>query len=277
MSGLEPGSIRGKNGGFSIWRIPNVLLEPRGNYFHERDEVIERLGRLRSLAGGVVVIGMIVFYSGLSHTGYTRKGGALGGADITLSTPEGKWITGLIVTISVAVFVIPVVSLILVLAAERGYRRATLYQLRWLFIAAGGYAVLCAAVLGIAAGMGYLEKTLAGHPAGIVIGLLSLPVGIILLVWLFKGLWLIATGLFRADDAHPLLAPVCGILVVWIAALVMYTEGGKGGLTGVPQTAGKIIAFGGAVTVTILNVMALARLKKDPNWAFRRGPARLNG
>ena len=137
MSGLEPGSINGKNGRFSIWRIPNFLLEPRGDYFHEPDDRIERLSKYRSLAGGAIVIGMIVYYSGLSHTGYTRTGGALGGADITLNTPEGNWLTGIVVTISAAILVIPVVSLILILTAERPYRRATLYQLRWLAIAAG--------------------------------------------------------------------------------------------------------------------------------------------
>jgi len=57
-------------------------------------------------------------------------------------------------------------------------------------------------------------------------------------VWFFKGLYLIATGLFRADDAHP----------------------------------GQIVAFGGAVSVTIINTMTLIRLKKQPRWAFRRGP-----
>jgi hypothetical protein len=277
MSGLEPGSINGKNGRFSIWRIPNFLLEPRGDYFHERDESIGRLHKYRSLGGGAIVIGMIIYYSGLSHTGYTRAGGALGGADITLSTPEGKWLTGIIVTISAAILVIPVVSLILVLAAERGYRRATFYQLRWLVIAAGSFAGLCAVILGLAAALGYLEKSQTRHLVGAVISLLSLPIAIILLAWFFKGLYLIATGLFRADDAHPLLAPVSGIPVVWIAALIMYVEGGTGGLTGVPETLGKIVTFGGAVTVTIINVMTLARLKKHEHWAYRRGPTRLTG
>lgn len=277
MSGLGPGSIKGKNGRFSIWRIPNFLLEPRGDYFHEPDERIERLSKYRSVAGGAIVIGMIVYYSGLSHTGYTRTGGALGGANITLNTPEGNWLTGIVVTISAAILVIPVVSLILVLTADHAYRRATLYQLRWLAIAAGSFAGLCAVILGLAAALGYLEKSLGHHLAGAVIGLLSLPIGIILLVWFFKGLYLIATGLFRADDAHPLLAPISGIPIVWIAALVMYFDGGTGGLTGVPETLGKIVAFGGAVTVTIINVMTLARLKKHPHWAFRRGPTQLTG
>jgi hypothetical protein len=45
-------------------------------------------------------------------------------------------------------------------------------------------------------------------------------------------------------------------------------------LTGVPETLGKIIACG-AITVTIINVMTLARLKRDPHWAYRRGPTQL--
>lgn len=275
MSGLKPGSIKGKNGRPSIWRVPNFLLEPRGDYFHEPDELIGRLSKLRSVAGGAVVIGMIIYYSGLSHTGYTRQGGVLGGANITSNTPEGGWLVGLVVTISAAIFVIPVVALILVLAADRGYRRTTAYQLRWIVISASGFAGLSAVILGIAAGVNYLEKSLTQHRSlglGVVVSLVALPVAVILLVWFFKGLYLIATGLFRADDAHPLLAPVSGIPIVWIAAFVMYFQGGTGGLTGVPETLGKIVAFGGAISVTIINTMTLMRLKKQPHWAFRRGP-----
>jgi hypothetical protein len=275
MGGLKPGSIKAKNGRLSIWRVPNFLLEPRGDYFHESDEFIDRLARLRSIAGGAVVIGMIIYYSGLSHTGYTRKGGLLGGANITTNTPEGGWLAGLIVTISAAILVIPIVALILVLAAERGYRRATVYQLRWIIISAGGFAGLTLVTLGVAAGINYLEKSSMHHLSpvvGIAATIMAIPVAIILLVWFFKSLYLIATGLFRADDAHPLLAPVAGIPIVWIIAFITYFEGGSGGLTGVPETLGKIVAFGGAVSVTIINTMTLIRLKKDPCWAFRRGP-----
>jgi hypothetical protein len=277
MSGLRPGSIKSNNGRFSIWRVPNFLLEPRGDYFHEPDEFINRLGKLRSIAGGAVVTGMIIYYSGLSHTGYTRKGGLLGGANITTSTPEGSWLAALLVTISAAILVIPVVALSLVLAAETGYRRATAYQLRWVVVAAGGFAGLTAVSLGVAKGVNLLEQSLRGdvHPVvAVLASLLAIPGAIILLVWFFKGLYLIATGLFRADDAHPLLAPVAGICIVWIAAFIMYFEGGTGGLAGVPETLGKIVAFGGAVSVTIINTMTLLRLKKDPHWAFRRGPVR---
>jgi hypothetical protein len=277
MSGLEPGSIKNKNGHFSIWRIPNFILEPRGNFFHERDELIDRLGRYRSVAGGVIVIGMILYYSGLAHTGYTRKGGLLGGANITADTPEGGWIVGIIVTISAAILVIPVVAIILVFTAERGHRYATAYQLRWIIEAVGGFAGLSALILGVSAGVSYLEKSLThlNLLIGIVASLLAIPIAILLFVWFFKGLYLIATGLFRADDAHPLLAPISGIPIVWIVALIMYVEGGTGGLVGVPETLGRIAAFGGAVSVTILNVMTLSRLKKHPHWAFRRGPIQL--
>lgn len=273
---MKPGSIENKNGQLSIWRVPNFLLEPRGDYFHEPDEFIDRLGKLRSIAGGAVVIGMIVYYSGLSHTGYTRNGGLLGGADITANTPEGGWLVALLVTISAAILVIPVVALVLVLAAEPGYRRVTAWQLRWIVVAAGGFAALTAVIFGVAEGLSYLEKSLTQHlnpVVGVLASLLAIPVAVILLVWFFKGLYLIATGLFRADDAHPLLAPVSGIPIVWIAAFIMYFEGGTGGLAGVPETLAKIVAFGGAVSVTIINTMTIVRLKKHPHWAFRRGPA----
>lgn len=275
MSGAEPGSIRGRKGGVSVWRVPNFLLEPRGDFFHEHDELIERLNKWRSVAGGSIVIGMIIYYAGLAHTGYTRKGGVLGGANMTTNTPEGSWIGGLIVTFSVAIFVVPIVSLVLVLTAERGHRLATLYQLRWIAIASVSYAGLCAVSFGIAEGVADLQKSSTKHldpVLDIVLTLLGSAVGIILLVWFCKGFYLLVTGLFRADDAHPLLAPIAAIPIVWIASLVMYFEGGTGGLSGVPETLGKIVAFGGAVSVTIISVFTLRRLKNHPGWAFRRGP-----
>jgi len=275
MSGAQPGSISGKKGGASIWRVPNFLLEPRGDYFHEPDEFIDRLNKFRSVAGGIIVLGMIVYYSGLSHTGYTKKGGVLGGANITNNTPEGTWFLGIIVTISVAILVIPIVSLVLVLLAERGYRLATLYQLRFIVIAAGAFAGLCAVIFPIAGGASYLEKSLTKHMnplVGVAASLFVSVIGIILLVWFFKGLYLIATGLFRADDAHPLLAPIASIPIVWVASIMMYFNGGNGGLADVPETLGKIVAFGGAASVTVISVITLRRLKKHPHWAFRQGP-----
>ena len=229
MSGLKPGSINTKNGRLSIWRVPNYLFEPRGDYFHESDEFIDRLAKLRSIAGGAIVIGMIIYYSGLSHTGYTRKGGLLGGANITTNTPEGGWLAGIIVTISAAILVIPVVALILVLAAERGYRRVTVYQLRWIIIAASGFAGLSAVILGVAAGVNYLEKSLTQHlnpVVGAVASLLARPLrhppGLVLQEPL--------PDRYRPVPrrrCHPLLAPVSGIPIVWIIAFISISRAGR--------------------------------------------------
>ena len=269
----------GRKGTTSIWRVPNFALEPRGDYFHEPDELIDRLNKLRSVAGGIIVLGMIVCYSGLSHTGYTKKGGLLGGADITLGTPEGSWLVQIIATISVAILVIPLVSLILIFSAERGYRRLTFYQLRWIVMTAAVYAAFCAAIFPLVKGISYLQQSLMRHHNLIIevaVFLVSAAVGTILLAWFFKGMYLIATGLFRADDAHPLLAPIAAIPIAWIVSLFLYLNGGTGGLTGVPETLGKSVAFGGAASVTVISVLTLRRLKKHPHWAFRRGPARLS-
>jgi hypothetical protein len=51
MGDASPGSILGKSGRLSIWRIPNVLLEPRGDFFGEPDEFIDRLNKIRSVVG----------------------------------------------------------------------------------------------------------------------------------------------------------------------------------------------------------------------------------
>jgi len=133
MEDVNPGSIRSKNGRVSIWRVPNFLLEPRGNFFGEPDELIGRLNKVRSVAGAVIVIGMIVVYAGIAHLGYTGgKGGALFVG--TQNTPEGHWLLGLIVSMAIALLVVPLTSLALVLYTKSSARKATLYQLRRPFI-----------------------------------------------------------------------------------------------------------------------------------------------
>jgi len=271
MGDTNPGSIRGKSGRVSIWRVPNFLLEPRGNFFGEPDDLIDRLNKIRSVTGGVIVIGMIVVYAGPAHLGYTGgKDGALFVG--TQNTPEGHWLLGLIVSVAVALLVVPLTSLALVLYTKSSARKATQYQLRWPFMSVAALAGLLAIMIPIAGVASLLTKH--AHSWAAVIGFIATDaIGIILIVWLIKALYLAGTGMFRADDGHPLLAPVSTVLAVWpIAFLMNSSAAGTGGLSEVPADVALVTGYGGAVTITVLSLMTLYRLRKQPAWPFRNGP-----
>ena len=200
MGNASPGSIRGKSGRVSIWRVPNVLLEPRGNLFGEPDEVIGRLNKIRSIVGTVIVIGMIVAYTGLDHLGYT--GGKQGALFVgTANTPEGHWFLGLIVSVAIALLVVPLTSLALVLYTKSSARKATLYQLRWPFVSVAAFVGLLAVMAPIAGAASMLTKH--AHAWAALAGIIVVDaIGIILIVWLIKAPYLAGTGLFRAGG-HP--------------------------------------------------------------------------
>jgi hypothetical protein len=271
MGDASSGSIRGKSGMVSIWRIPNVLLEPRGNLFGEPDELIDRLNKIRSIAGTVIVIGMIVTYAGLAHLGYT--GGKHGALFVgTANTPEGHWLLGLIVSVVVALLVVTLTSLALVLYTKPGARKATVYQLRWPFVSVAAFCGLLAVMAAVARAASLLTRH-AHAWAAVAAFIVVDAIGVVLIVWFIKALYLAGTGLFRADDGHPLLAPVSTILAVWpIAFLMNSSTAGTGGLSGVPADVAFITGYGGAATITILSLMTLARLRKKPGWPFCNGP-----
>jgi hypothetical protein len=273
----SPGSLRGKSGRFNILRVPNFLLEPRGNYLGERIEAIDRLNKARSIAGTVILIGMIIYYSGLSHLATTTVDGhGTPVHTVTAASPEGHWIVGVVVSVTVAVFLMPVASLALVVWTKPGFRRASLYQLRWPLLGIAAYFGLLAAMAPILSAVGYLTSTATRHlnlvarAAGTVV---SIGVALILLVWLVKALYFAATGLFRADDGHPLLALVVAPLVALSTALIMGTQSDDG-LRGVPAVVGRITEFGGPASIIVLSLLAGRSLKKryGKDFPFRRGP-----
>ncbi len=96
---------------------------------------MDRLGKIRSVAGTAIVIGAGIYYSGLAHltSVSTGKDGVktvdLGGGS------AGGWFVGVLVSVVVAMLSLPIVSLCLVWLAKPGARKATLRQLRWPFIA----------------------------------------------------------------------------------------------------------------------------------------------
>ena len=80
----------------------------------------------------------------------------------------------------------------------------------------------------------------------------------------------VAIDLFRADDAHPLLAPFASTMVTWVLAFKVLLDGGP---TGIPRDIGLWMMFLGPATITIINIWACRRLwRKYHSLLFRDGP-----
>ena len=90
-------------------------------------------------------------------------------------------------------------------------------------------------------------------------------------IWLMKVVYLAATDVFRADDAHPLLAPFVTTGVSWTLAYLALSSGDR---SGVLHSIRWLAALLGPVTVTVINVWACWRIRRrnDGHLLFLDGP-----
>jgi hypothetical protein len=272
-----PGSIYSAKHTFSIWRIPNVLLEARGSYLGEPDVLVSRLNWTRTLLAMVIVVGMTVYYSGLSHLAtVTHDKNGTPVVTVGNGTPEAHWFTSVLVTITIAAFTLPLISLIIVLFARSGARLRTLRQLCVPLIAALSFFGIVAIGPLLIEGAQWVTA-LAGSSILMKIAsyLFSVFVGVLALAWIAKACYFAATGLFRADDGHPLLGPIAAPLIATLSALFMRISGVGNGLTGVPDDVGVVTEIGGPISILLVSLTTLLHLRRRyAGWPFRDGPVR---
>jgi hypothetical protein len=202
--------------------------------------------------------------TGFSHLG-TITNGKDGVKNINIGNrnPEGNWFLGLMISVVTAMFILPLISLCLVCWTRRGARRAALVQLRWPFVAIGGWFGIFAVVSPFMALGGYLQKS-AQHMSFDIKALAWVLVVFVLIVeltWIVRAVYLAATGAFRAEDGHPLLPLIVAPIVAAATALMMNTVGSNG-LVGVPGYAGDALAWGGTITITIVSLRSWLILKR---------------
>lgn len=261
-----------------IWRVPNYFIEPSGAFLGERVAAIDRLNKLRSWAGIAIIVGTAVYYAGLSHLGTVSNGkDGVKNVDIGNNSPEGNWFLGLVISVVVAMFILPLVSLFLVWWTRPGARRAALVQLRWPYIAVAAWFGIFAIASPFMALGTYLQNS-ARHMNFDIKALAWVLVVFVLileLTWIVKALYLAATGVFRAEDGHPLLPLIVAPLVAAMTALMMNTVGGNG-LVGVPGLVGDALAWGGTITIAIVSLRCARILKRryPADFPFRNGPLR---
>ena len=88
-----------------------------------------------------------------------------------------------------------------------------------------------------------------------------------------KATYLAATGVFRAEDGHPLLPLIVAPIVAVTTALMMNTIGSNG-LVGVPGYAADALTWGGTITILIVSARSWQILKRQypEAYPFRNGP-----
>lgn len=170
---------------------------------------------------------------------------------------------------------IVVFAVVMVVLTRSGKRLLMLRHLCQPLIAFALFAILMGLIVGIADLLGLMGNGLTGSPMIAVVDfviliILFLTVVPTLAVLYVKSIYLAAVDVFRADDAHPLLAPFATTVVAWSLASVALIAGGP---TGVPYGLGLLIVFTGPLTVSIINALACRRLwLKHHDLLFRGGP-----
>lgn len=271
------GSSRSRIGRLSIWRVPNLVLEPRGRFLGERDAAINRLNKIRSVAGSAILIGITVYYSGLTHlatVSVDRSGTRV--ISVTNNTPETHWLINVLVFVVSVMCLMPVVSGILVLWAKREARWATFSHLRWPFISiAAWFGILAVSTPIITVASVFASRDTNGASWAVRLGAYAFAifVGVVMLVWVSKAVYLAATGLFCADDGHPLLAPVVAPCAAWLTVGLMANYGSDG-VGRIPRVIGLLLGYGGASSITALSLVTcyLLRRKYKSDFPFRSGP-----
>jgi len=150
---------------------------------------------------------------------------------------------------------------------------AMLRQLSWVPIACGFFIGIVALAGSTVSVLNTKVSDWAKHqPTAIHYGTVAAVfiVSLILAIWAFKAIYLVAVDVFRADDAHPLLAPVVTTSVSWALAIAALLADGP---AGVPRDIGLSMLFLGPTTITVINVWACARLWREHHaLLFRDGP-----
>jgi hypothetical protein len=286
MEGTGIGLVQERKGLIKkLWMLPNELLgaevKPLGD---ESDNLLKTVIVLRSAFGLLILATVALAYPGytasmseLIATGENAPAGvvsALKLADSALTTT----LYGFgIFFVCIFLFAVPITIL-----TRSRHRWAVLRDMFIPIMVFVLFVVLMGVIVGIAdllnllgnAGNTSLSDSNAGSKAIGVVELVILCILFfttvpVLAVWYVKAIYLAAFNVFRADDAHPLLAPFATTAVSWALAGIGHLAGGP---TGVPQGLGWLLLLGGPTVISAISFWACRRLwHKHHDVLFRDG------
>jgi hypothetical protein len=86
----------------------------------------------------------------------------------------------------------------------------------------------------------------------------------------FRSVYLLTVDMWRLGDGHPLLPPVIGSLLAWLAAFFFSSPAG----TGESAEISTALLLGGPVSVTVVGIVEVARLwaRYPRDFPFLNGP-----
>jgi hypothetical protein len=241
------------------WKAADPVFAPRYLYLGEPDETIERLNKVRGVAGFVIILAAAIHYRGARGVPATFE----------------DWANSLI-TIALAGFIaVIVVGAALVATTVPGRRGAAAWQLRWPFVTFAGLVGLFLFVFGPIqlAHAQHWVKPGTSWVAGVLI-IFYIPVLLGGTVCLCRALYLCAVGFCRAADGHPLLPPLVAPLAtaVWAIRSIFFSPDDSG----MPADLHLILVVCGPLSIALLSYLEIARLRRSPYFPFLDGPPRLS-
>lgn len=251
------------------WWKPSFVFSPRYLYLGERDETMERIYRARGLIGFVVILAAAWRYQGSRGVG-----GAL-----------HDWAWSLVGTVLCVLVVGVAAGAALIAVTYPGRRHAAAWQLRWPVITFAALCITCVAfLLPIALTLAATGNYAWLHDAWLKPILTSWEhdgalkryewvytlIGLALYPYLLRAVYLAATGLCRCADGHPLLPPLVAPLAA--AALAIRSLLTASDVMGMSQDLRLALLFGGPVSLALLSVVEIQRLRRYPQFPFRDGP-----
>lgn len=276
VNGVHPGSLKNKNGEykwwFVLWRLPNFLFEARGNFLGgEPDKLISRLALARAFFG----VGALV-YIAYRYPGYivgarelVQTTGRLWPGVGTMLRFDNVWITAFIYSLMLSAMWIALFALLMLPVTRPRALPALLLHLCW---PAATIALLAGQLFLIVKLVDWAGPRFGNNPhPGLGESLGILFASAVIYTWSIKVVYLAATDVFRADDAHPLLAPFVTTGVSWTLA---YSALSSAGPSGVPHGIRLLFTLTGPVLITAINVLACWRMRKehDGQLLFLDGP-----
>ncbi|WP_121160254.1 hypothetical protein [Micromonospora pisi] len=263
--------------------MPNVFIEPRGLFLGAHDRLIQNLGQVRSITGVIVLSVIPLAYNPffVNVHGEVETFGRVERYDrqpalvFIFTEIFAQAIIGTLVSLGIATLV----GAALVAWARPGFRRRTLWQFRWPLVSILAFVVLLVVFVASLLYLGNLGNRLAVNQndtvrLGIMLGLFGL--GALPVMWMLNAFYLAFTGLFRAEDGHPLLGPLTIPLAAWGISVWSLTHQNASAdeLINIPPGVALWTAILGPTTLTLLSVATLWRLRgRHPDdFPFRNGP-----
>jgi hypothetical protein len=214
---------------------------------------LERVRAVRSWLGLGVLVWIAVTYGG---TGDAAQG----------------WMVGFVASVLVAIIACPIAVAVMVAVTRSEVRAETRRSLMLPLRSLGLFVLVSAGTLGGLSAFAYGYNRLGDQGTVWVVVLTAVALGVI---WWVLRFWFIAVRaipqhLFRAVDGHPLLPPVIAPWLAWCGALVdLGDDGGKGAL---PTSVRLVGTLGGPITITVLALWEVRRVRGRYGVTFRGGP-----